>query len=124
MENRELTTREKNRITRLVKTSCANYDSEYGCLPLDRNCYMFGIGYMNSGLCKHFRDCAMPLDTETDALFSHVLMSVCKQCGQRFPAIGKRAYCSKNCAEQARRMQTAARVRKYRAKSKDSRSDE
>ena len=122
--NRELTAGEKSRIKKLVKANCANYDSEYGCLPLDCDCYMFGICYTNSGLCKYFHDCVMPLDTELEALFNHVPTSVCKQCGRKFPAAGKRAYCSESCAEQARREQTAARVRKHRAKSKDSRSDE
>ncbi len=31
--NRELTAGEKSRIKKLVKANCANYDSEYGCLP-------------------------------------------------------------------------------------------
>lgn len=35
MPVRELTGREKQAIRRLVKSSCANYDEEYGCLPLD-----------------------------------------------------------------------------------------
>ena len=33
---RELTGREKQRIKKLVTSLCANYDKEYGCLPLDR----------------------------------------------------------------------------------------
>ena len=32
---RELTGREKQRIKKLVTSLCANYDKEYGCLPLD-----------------------------------------------------------------------------------------
>ena len=32
---RELTGREKQRIKKLVTSLCANYDKEYGCLPLE-----------------------------------------------------------------------------------------
>ena len=39
-----------------------------------------------------------------------------QQCGKPFPTDGKRVYCSQRCAEEARRKQTAARVRKYREK--------
>ena len=37
---RELTRDERKTIRRLVTGMCANYDSEYGCLPLDCPCYM------------------------------------------------------------------------------------
>ena len=37
---RELTGREKQRIKKLVISLCANYDKEYGCLPLDCDCPM------------------------------------------------------------------------------------
>lgn len=39
---RELTGKEKRQIKKLVVSKCANYDKEYGCLPLDCECYMFG----------------------------------------------------------------------------------
>lgn len=39
---RELTPKERRDIRRLVIAACASYDSEYGCLPLDGPCYMFG----------------------------------------------------------------------------------
>ena len=92
---RELTGREKQRIKKLVTSLCANYDKEYGCLPLDCDCPMLGICFTNSAL------------TPT----TH-----CKQCGKPFPTDGKRVYCSQRCAEEARRKQNAARVRKYREK--------
>ena len=41
--SRELTGREKQRIKKLVISLCANYDKEYGCLPLDCDCPMLGI---------------------------------------------------------------------------------
>ena len=39
---RELTREEKAAIRKLVTKWCANYDKEYGCLPLDCECYMLG----------------------------------------------------------------------------------
>ena len=52
---RELTGKEKRQIKKLVVSKCANYDKEYGCLPLDCECYMFGVCYSCSGLCSYFR---------------------------------------------------------------------
>lgn len=42
-KNRELTGREKQRIKKLIVSLCANYDREYGCLPLDCGCPMFAV---------------------------------------------------------------------------------
>ena len=39
---RELTGREKQRIKKLVTSLCANYDKEYGCLPLG----LSNVGYL------------------------------------------------------------------------------
>ena len=103
-QNRELTGREKQRIKKLITSLCANYDREYGCLPLDCDCPMFGICYTTDAkLQAVFRSEPTPL-------------TACRQCGKPFPADGKRMYCSQRCAEEARRRQTAARVRKYREK--------
>lgn len=52
--HRELTGREKQRIKKLITSLCANHDKEYGCLPLDCECPMFGICYTNSALCSYF----------------------------------------------------------------------
>lgn len=117
-QNRELTGGEKRRIRRLVTSLCANYDREYGCLPLDSECYMFGICYTDSALCRYFRSALLPTDPELVAVFRHTATRNCKLCGSPFPADGKRAYCSVRCAEEARRRQTAARVRKHRDKKK------
>lgn len=116
IQNRELTAAERRRIHKLVISKCANYDSEYGCLPLDSECYMFGICYRNSGLCRYFKESVLPDDPELEALFQSKPIKNCKQCGKRFPADGKRVYCSDRCAGEARRQQTAARVRKHRQK--------
>ena len=113
---RELTGREKQRIKKLVTSLCANYDKEYGCLPLDCNCPMLGICFTNSALCRYFRKSVLPEDAGLEAVFTQISTTHCKQCGKPFPTDGKRVYCSQRCAEEARRKQTAARVRKYREK--------
>lgn len=116
--NRELTPREKQRIKKLIISKCASYDKEYGCLPQDCQCPMFGICYTNSALCTWFRDAVLPEAPELQVVFDPQPLKVCKECGKHFPAQGKRVYCSENCAEAARRRQTAARVRKHREKQK------
>lgn len=116
--NRELTGREKQRIRKLVTSQCANYDKEYGCLPLDSDCYMFGICYRNSPLCRCFREAVLPTALDLEAVFQSKPLTVCKQCGKKFSASGKRIYCSEKCAEEAKRQQTKLRVRKCREKQK------
>lgn len=113
---RELTGREKQRIKKLVLSLCANYDKEYGCLPLDCDCPMLGICFTNSALCRYFRKSVLPEDAGLEAVFTQTPTTHCKQCGKPFPTDGKRVYCSQHCAEEACRKQTAARVRKYREK--------
>ena len=116
--NRELTAREKQHIRKLIISKCANYDKEYGCLPLDCECPMFGICYTNSALCRRFRNALLPTAPELQAVFEPQSLKVCKECGKHFSAQGKRVYCSEKCAEAARRRHTAARVRKHREKDK------
>lgn len=117
-QNRELTSKEKRFIKKLVARLCANYDSEYGCLPLDCDCPMFGICYTNSAMCRYFRESVLPNDPELQASLESQPIRTCQYCGQKFPADGKRVYCSQQCAEAARRQQNAARVRKFRNKRK------
>ena len=114
--HRELTGKEKRQVKKLVTSLCANYDPEYGCLPLDCNCYMLGVCYTNSALCKYFRKSVLLENPELQAVFEPQPLTACKECGKRFPKSGKRTYCSDKCAAEARRKQTAARVRKHRAK--------
>ena len=111
---RELTGKEKRQIKKLVTSLCANHDKEYGCLPLDCNCYMFGICYSNRALCKRFRKALLPTVPELQAVFEPQPLAICKECGKHFAKNGKRTYCSDKCAADARRKQTAARVRKHR----------
>ena len=111
----ELSSRDKKRIKKHVANCCANYSKEYGCLPLESECYMFSVGFTNSKLCKYYEQAVMPTDAELYALFKGIPTRICKQCGQLFAAIGKKTYCSERCAAEARRQQTAERVRKHRA---------
>ena len=113
---RELTVPERRSIWKLVTGSCANYDRDYGCLPLDCECPMFGICFTNSALCKWFRKALLPTAPELQAVFEPMPLAVCKECGKHFQKNGKRVYCSDECAAEARRKQTAARVRKHREK--------
>lgn len=114
-DTRELTAGEKRSIKALVKSMCANYDHEYGCLPLEGTCYMFTIGFVGSGLCRYFRDAVLPLDPGLEAVFARKPTKPCKVCGKRFPVSGRKAVCSDACAAAARKSATAARVRKHRA---------
>ena len=58
---RELTREEKRAIRALVTKWCANYDREYGCLPLDCECYMLGKCWTGA-YCRYFREAVLPLD--------------------------------------------------------------
>ena len=58
---RELTREEKKKIRALVVKWCANYDKEYGCLPLECECYMFGKCWTGA-YCRYFREAVLPLD--------------------------------------------------------------
>ena len=59
--SRELTREEKRAIRKLVFSLCANYDREYGCLPLDGPCYMLGKCWTGA-YCRYFREAVLPLD--------------------------------------------------------------
>ena len=74
---RELTGREKQRIKKLVTSLCANYDKEYGCLPLDCDCPMLGICFTNSALCRYFRKSVLPEDAGLEAVFTQIPTTHC-----------------------------------------------
>ena len=59
-----------------------------------------------------YEDEIMDANVETPVYEDETL--VCKECGKHFQKNGKRVYCSDKCAAEARRKQTAARVRKHR----------
>ena len=113
---RELTEKEVRGIRKLVTNLCANYDPEYGCLPLDCDCVMLGKAYCRNAMCRYFRECVLPNDPELSASLQNLPAKRCKHCGKPFPAKGRKLYCSEDCAAAARKEQTAKRVRKHRAK--------
>lgn len=118
MLSRELTTNEKSQIRRSVIKRCACYDREYGCLPLDSNCYMMTIGFNDSKLCRYYEKCILPIESEILS-FLKIQTGVvknCKYCGVRFLALGNHQYCSDYCSLMARRRGAVRRMRKSRDK--------
>lgn len=111
---RELTAKEKRAIRKLVTIQCANYDPEYGCLPLECDCYMFTIAFNTSALCRYFHEAVLPLDSALEAVFTGQPVKPCKRCGKPFPVNGRQTYCADACAAVAQKESTAARVRKHR----------
>ena len=120
--SRELTRKEKTAIRSLVVTWCANYDREYGCLPLDSDCYMLEKCWTGA-LCRYFRESVLPLDPALEAS----LMSegprpdfkICPVCGGPVPPDRRQAYCSAACAKKAHRRQQREYMRKKRGASVD-----
>ena len=114
--SRELTDKEKQRIKKLVVGNCANYRKDYGCLPLECDCYMFTKHFANDKICRYFRDSVLPLDPELEAVFFDKHLKSCKHCGKKFEYNGRKVYCSESCRKKAQRIMNAARVRKHREK--------
>ena len=120
--SRELTREEKRKIRALVTKWCANYDKEYGCLPLECECYLFGKCWTGA-YCRYFREAVLPLDPALEA----ALMSEgpppefkpCPVCGGPVPLDGRLAYCSAACAKKAHRRQQREYMRKKRGASVD-----
>nr|UWD67301.1 MAG: cysteine-rich VLP protein [Bacteriophage sp.] len=117
MSQRELTRQEKAAIRKLVIPLCANYDREYGCLPLDCECYMLGK-YWTGALCRYFREAVLPTNPKLEAALTTggpaEKMRPCAVCGHPFIPEGKRMYCSKQCAKAARRKRQREYMRKVR----------
>lgn len=112
---REMTAKERREIKALVKQHCANYDREYGCLPLDGTCYMFGKLYTGM-FCTWFQNAVLPLDPVLESALMHkgIATKPCKVCGTVFPAQKNAVYCSDKCRQTGQRRQTASRVKKHR----------
>ncbi len=112
---RELSREERLAIRKLVTEMCANYHREYGCLPLDGACYML-LKIQTGGYCRYFREAVLPLNPTLEAALTGgpVGLRSCALCGQPFPASGKQAYCSANCATKAHRRQQRKHMRKKR----------
>jgi hypothetical protein len=114
-ETRELTRGEKSAIRKLVKSSCANYDREFGCLLLDLECYMFNK-WWTGAYCRYFVEAVLPLDPALAASLSGaaVMSRPCAFCGEPFPIDGKRAYCSAGCSKKAQCKRNREHMRKKR----------
>ena len=113
---RELTAAERREIRRLVTTLCANYDSEYGCLPLDCACYMLNKWWTGS-LCRYFEGAVLPVNPILERALKEEPpqdTKPCAVCGRPFPVAGRKAYCSDKCREQGQREKDAKRAWKYR----------
>ncbi len=112
---RELTRAERAAIRKLVVSLCANYDSGYGCLPLDCECYMLGKCWTDA-YCKYFREAVLPNDPVLAASLSGCTVETrsCTLCGEVFPVHGKQVYCSTACAGKAQRRQQRDYMRKKR----------
>ena len=115
---RELTRSERTAIKKLVTGMCANYDKEYGCLPLNCDCYMLNKAWTGA-YCKYFQNAVLPLDPVLAAsLAGDATMGLCPCafCGTLFPANGRKAYCSDACAGKALRKQKREYIRKRRSR--------
>lgn len=115
--SRELTREEKAAIRKLVIKWCANYDREYGCLPLDCPCYMLGKCWTGA-YCRYFREAVLPNNPALEALLASEGavpdFKACPVCGGAVPVDGRQAYCSTACARAARKQQKRAHMRKKR----------
>ena len=115
--SRELTRREKAAIRKLVVTLCANYDKEYGCLPLDCECYMLGKCWTGA-YCRYFREAVLPNDPVLEASLSSADgepgTQPCPVCGKPFLPDGRTRYCSAVCSRAAQRRQQRDYMRKKR----------
>ena len=120
--SRELTRKEKTAIRSLVVTWCANYDREYGGLPLDSDCSLLGKCWTGS-YCRYFRESVLPLNPAMEAALtaegSRPEFKVCPVCGGAVAPDRRQAYCSEACARKAHRRQQREYMRKKRGTSVD-----
>lgn len=114
--SRELTRQEKAAIRKLVTKWCANYDKDYGCLPLDCPCYMLGKCWTGA-YCRYFRAAVLPLDPVLERSLTVERITEtrpCPVCGRAFLPDGRQRYCSPACAGTALREQKRAYMRRKR----------
>ena len=116
---RELTRDERRSIRKLVTGECANYDSEYGCLPLDCPCYMLDK-CRTGAYCRYFREAVLPLDPMLEKAITGEGAAPdsrpCAVCGRPFLPEGRQSYCSEACKAEGNRRKSRERVRKMRGK--------
>ena len=117
--SRELTREERAAIRSLVLKWCANYDRDYGCLPLDCECYMLGKCWTGA-YCRYFREAVLPLDPRLEAALAAdgaaPDFKSCPVCGRAFVPNGRQLYCSPACQAEGNRQKSRARMRNKRAK--------
>lgn len=115
---RELTRQERGDIRVLVTRRCANFDREYGCLPLECECYMLGKCWTGA-YCRYFREAVLPNEPGLEAALVYPggdpALRVCPICERSFYPHGKAAYCSARCSAVARRRRQREYMRKRRA---------
>ena len=114
---RELTREEKKSIRALVTRWCANYDRDYGCLPLECECYML-MKCWTGPMCRYFRDAVLPIDSALAVQLAQEgpveELRICPLCGRAFLPDGRTRYCSAACAHAARLKKQRGYMRKYR----------
>lgn len=119
MNERELTRAERIAIRTLVTKECANYDRDYGCLPLDCECYMINKRYTGA-YCRYFENSMLPLDTDLEDTLSGRKAPVsetrvCGICGETFRMnVNNQVYCSSDCQAEGNRRRSRARMQKKR----------
>ena len=117
MPERELTREEKAAIRKLVTSSCANFDREYGCLPLGGPCYMLDKCWTGA-YCRYFCEALLPddpvLETSLASRGSRPDTRPCPVCGGAFLPDGRTRYCSPACSRAAHRIQQRDFMRKKR----------
>ncbi|MCL2565885.1 MAG: cysteine-rich VLP domain-containing protein [Defluviitaleaceae bacterium] len=115
---RELTRFERIAIKKLVTEMCANFDREYGCLPLDCDCYMLNK-WWSGNYCKYFQRSVLPIDPILEAsLFGNKtpIQDTCSICNKPFIPDGRQFYCSTACKVEGNRHRSRERMRKKRLK--------
>ena len=83
---RELTVPERRSIRKLVTGSCANYDRDYGCLPLDCECPMLGMWCDENGLSP------LKARSFSDALVAHAGKYNLEHCNNVTNPAGRRVW--------------------------------
>lgn len=119
-ESRELTRSERTAIRKLVVGMCANYDHEYGCLPLECPCYMLNK-WWTGAYCKYFQNAVLPLDSVLEAALIHknnVSKKICPICGAAYIPITSQAYCSEVCRMKGKRETDRRRQQRFRQKAR------
>lgn len=120
MDSRELTRDERAGIRKLVVGLCANHDRDYGCLPLDCECYMLGK-WWTGAYCKYFQNAVLPTDPALEAALlgrAAPTLPTCAACGKAINATNNRALYCPACAKAKRRQRQREYQQAYMQKNK------